>query len=112
MSAEQIKDSVSSSLVEYRMAIFYFCLFSVNALCSAMMIALANVTWATLDGQGKFMIAVALVWNWTNTIMAFASKQATRIKKTGEIFPLSDGDTQQFIKPTTGSVKPETKNEQ
>jgi hypothetical protein len=103
MSAAQIKDTLSTSLIEFRMAILYFALFSVNAFCSALMIALANVTWSTLDGQGKFMIYVALIWNWTNTVLAFMSKQATRLKQTGEIFP--SGDTQQFIRTETQSVK-------
>ena len=90
MSAEQIKTTLTTSLVEFRMAILYFSLFSVNAFCSARMIALANVTWSTLDTQGKFMIWVALIWNWTNTVLAFMSKQATRIKQTGDIFPPED----------------------
>jgi hypothetical protein len=77
-------------IIECRIAVFWFFLFSVNALCSALMIALANVTWGALDGQGKFMIVVALAWNWTNTIMAFISNSARRIKQTGELFPSTD----------------------
>jgi len=108
MSAEQIKSTISTSLIEYKMAIVYFVLFSINALCSALMIALANVTWSGLDSQGKFMIGVALIWNWTTTILAFMSKQATRIKQTGDLFP--SGDTQQFVRTETQSVKIEKPN--
>lgn len=98
MSVQQATDIVRLNVIEYRMAILWFFLFSINSLCSALMIALANVTWVTLDFQGKFMIVVALIWNWTTTIMAFLSAQAKRIKKTGDLFPIGEDDTQRFTK--------------
>lgn len=72
---------------EMRVAIFWFTLFSVNALCSAITISLLNATWRELDHQGKFLIVVGVIWNWTTTTMAFVSKESSRIKKTGEILP-------------------------
>jgi hypothetical protein len=108
MSVQQVKDTLTTSLIEFRMAIIYFALFSLSAICSALMMSLANVTWSTLDGQGKFMIVVATVWNWATTTMAFVSKQATRIKQTGSIFP--DGDTQQFTRIDTQQQKTEITN--
>lgn len=96
MSVRQITEVAKSNLVEFRIAIFWFCLFSVNSICSAILIALSNATWSELDPQGKFLIVIGIVFNWTGTIMAFVSKQASRIKQTGELFPA--GDTQQFTR--------------
>lgn len=99
MSLQDATETVKISILEYKMAIALFILFSLSALCSALMIALANTTWSTLDGQGKLMIVVAVIWNWTTTITAFILNQAKRIKKTGDILPLSEDDnTQQFTK--------------
>lgn len=72
------------------MAIFWFILFSCNALGTDIMVALTGAVWANMDGQTRFMIKVAIFVNWSGTIMAFISKQANRIKKTGEFFPESD----------------------
>lgn len=83
--------------VEFRMTIFWFILFSLNALGTSVLASLTGTDWATLDPQSKFMIVVAVLVNWTGTIMAFVSKQAGRIKQTGQIFPT--GDTQFFTKP-------------
>ena len=38
---------------EFRMAILWFCLFSINALCSCMIAALTGAKWETLDFQSK-----------------------------------------------------------
>ncbi len=84
---------------EFRMAIMWFFLFSVNALCSCMIAALTGAKWDALDFQSKFLIVVAITGNWTGTIMAFVSKQAQRMKKDGTPFPTGD-DTAFIPKPT------------
>lgn len=102
----ELMNKAKSSIWEFRVAIGWFIMFSINALCSAIMISLLNTTWSNLDGEAKFLIVVGVVWNWTNTIMAFTSKQAARIKQTGDIFPMS-GDTG-FVTKQTTNVSQET----
>jgi len=86
---------------EFRMAIFWFLLFSVNSLTTAINGALMGTQWSTLDGQTKFMIVFSIASNWTGTIMAFTSKQANRIKTTGDLFPLGGSSDTQFLQQTT-----------
>ena len=91
-----MSDMIESTRVkiwEFRMAIMWFFLFSVNALCSCMIAALTGAKWHELDAQSKFMIVVAITGNWTGTIMAFVSKQAQRIQKSGLPFPQIGDDT-------------------
>ena len=74
------------ALIEYKMAIFWFCLFSVNSLCTCIVASLVNCNWSQMDGQAKILFFLTVIANWTGTVMAFVSKQASRIKQTGEIF--------------------------
>lgn len=109
MSAQQAKDNISSAastLWEWRIAIIMFMLFSINSLCMITLASLAGADWVMLDKQAKFMIYIAIMGNWTGTILAFVSKQAARIKKTGEILP-EDGGTQ-FITRATQQTQSET----
>lgn len=62
------------------MQIAWFCLFSFNALCSAILTALAGTQWSDVDNQTRFMIAIGVAANWTNTIMALFSKAMSRVK--------------------------------
>jgi hypothetical protein len=78
------------TVIEWKMAIFWFCLFSLNALGSSIMAALTGAVWNELDSQSKFMIVIAVMVNWTGTIMAFISKQANRIHQTGNLLPAED----------------------
>lgn len=100
--------TAQASIWEFRVAIGYFVLFFINALCSAIMISLLNTTWSAIDGEAKFLIVVGVVWNLTNTMLAFVSKQAARVKQTGEIFPMSGTDTT-FQSRQTVSVETQTK---
>ena len=70
-----------------RIALLWFALFSLNSLGTAITAALVGADWATLDAQGRLMIYVAVTVNWTGTVMAFLSKEVSRIKQTGEIIP-------------------------
>ncbi len=85
-------DKARLAAIEFRMAIFWFFLFSMNALGTCVLASLTGTKWGTLDGQSKFLIIVAIFVNWSGTIMAFVSRAARRINQTGEIFP--QGDTQ------------------
>lgn len=93
----------------YRVAIIWFCLFSINALCTAIVVALVGCTWIALDFQSKFIIIIAIVGNWTGTIMAFVSKSAKKIEETGNPLDITQitGDTT-FVKKTDVSVAVQT----
>ena len=93
-----------ASIWEFRIAIFYFILFSGNCLGTAVLAGLTGVEWSTLDTQAKVLLGVAVAVNWSNTMLAFISKQATRIKQTGEVFPM--GDTQFISKPISQANPP------
>lgn len=86
MSMEKAK----LAILEYWLAIVLFVLFSVNALGTSILAASAGSVWSSLGTQEKFTICVAVVVNWTGTIMAFLSKAAQRIKATGELLPSGD----------------------
>ena len=102
-----IVNKTKNNIWEFRMAIAYFALFSVGALCTAIMASLVNSDWSAMNGQSKFLLFVAILGSWVNTILAFVSKQATRIKQTGELFP-DTSDTQTFIKQATANITQQT----
>lgn len=62
----------------YRLAFLWCFLFSANALGAAMIAALTGAEWSALTTQKKIMIGVAIMVNWTGTMMAFVSKAAKR----------------------------------
>lgn len=95
----EIVKATQASIWELRMAIGYFLLFSLGSLCTAIMASLVNSDWSAMNGQSKFLLFVAIIGSWINTILAFVSKQANRIKQTGEFFP--EGDTTFVGKQTT-----------
>ena len=108
MSAQQATDNISkagNAIWEWRIAILLFLLFSVNSLCMIILAALAGADWAQIDAQAKFMIYVAVLGNWTGVILAFVSKQAARIKNTGEIIP---DDGTQFLTRTRTDIQSRT----
>lgn len=70
---------VISAATEWRIAILWFILFSVNALCTSVMASLMGTNWAQLGEQQKFEICIAVAANWTGTIMAFLSKASGKI---------------------------------
>lgn len=67
----------------FRLALLYAVLFFLGSLCSTILGALANASWHDMDGQGKFMLVVAIAGNVINTFLAFVSKEAKK---------LADGD--------------------
>lgn len=85
------------------MAILWFVLFSVNALCTSMVAALTGSSWVLLDNQSRLMIVIAIIGNWTGTVMAFISKQSTRFSQ-GSTPPVNEPTN--FTQPTTTPSKP------
>lgn len=53
-----------------RLAILWFALFSINALCTAILGALSGAEWTELHLQARFLIVVSILASWTNTIAA------------------------------------------
>lgn len=74
-------EKIKLTAMEYKMAVFWFILFSVNSLCTSITASMAGSVWGNLDPQSKFTIIVAIVGNWTGTIMAYLSKQSQRTKQ-------------------------------
>lgn len=68
-----------NKLRPWRMAIIYAMFFSVNALCAAVINALTGADWSKLTTQARFVIALAILGSWTNTMMAFMSKKAQKL---------------------------------
>ena len=89
------------------LAIVWFCIFSINSLCSAVLISLIGTQWITMDGQGKFMVVAAVVMNWTNTLGAFLF---TMLKKADpvEFSDLPQTVSSQTIQQTNTVTKVET----
>jgi hypothetical protein len=63
---------------EWKIAAFWFVLFSVNSLCTCITASMAGSVWANLGPQDKFTVVISIIGNWTGTIMAFVSKQSKR----------------------------------
>jgi len=91
----------------YKMVFLMLVLFSINALASAIMLSFLNVDWSQLSPTSKFLIWVAVLQNWTGTLLAFFNKSISRVEQ-GR-FPIDTGDTnpQAFVRTTTETtVKP------
>lgn len=72
---------ITVAALEWRIGIFWFCLFSINSLCSAIIIAIEGKDWSAMSHGQRFIIVVLILMNWTNLLMAFLSKAAQRIKQ-------------------------------
>ena len=106
MSVQQATDVLSAAKVkvlEWYMACIWFVLFSIGALCTAILASLVNSDWDNMNHQSKFLMVVAIVGSWTNTMLAFFSKAAKKVER--QIMP---DDGTQFvtrIDSTTQTVK-------
>jgi hypothetical protein len=89
-------DKAKLAVIEFKIAICYFILFSINTLCSAIIISLTGKDWSTLKTQDHFLIIIAIIMNWTGTIIAFISQAARRIKQTN-----NNSDTQYWMNSST-----------
>ena len=87
----------------YRIAICWFFVFSLNALATAILAASIGTMWADLHYQDRFEIVLAIIVNYTGTMMAFMSKAAKKVEDGGSIVDLavsgsSNGGTQMITK--------------
>lgn len=85
-------DLFTSKTLALRMAIVWFCLFTVVSLCTSIITALYQLRWEVLDLQDKLMVGLLVLANWGTVMMAFLSKAMSRVQH-GE-FPIESGDTQ------------------
>ena len=107
MSTQQVGDAANAAkikILEWRMAILWFGFFTVVSLSASILASLQNTNYTGLDGQGKFMMVLAILISWGNTMMAFFSKAAKKVDQQ------INGDTQFItrVHAETDSVKVQT----
>jgi len=88
-----MKEALRSFAI-HRLTVGWVLLFSFNSLCASIMTALAGTDWATSDGQTKFLIVIAIIAGWTNTLMAFFNQAASRLKDGKGLLPDTSTETQ------------------
>lgn len=66
--------------IAWRMKIAWFFFFSGVSLAGALVTALTNTTWSTIDTQGKVLICLSVFITWGNTMMAFFSNTTKDIQ--------------------------------
>ena len=79
MSAQQILDVAKIKALEWKMAVCWFILFTVVSLASAISASLLNADYSVMTGQDKFLMYLAIIISWGNTMMAFFSKAAKKV---------------------------------
>jgi len=83
--------------LEWKMALLWFILFSVNSLGTCILSASAGSVWSNLGTQEKVTVVIAVFTNWAGSIMAFFSKSAKKVQSELE----SDDDEPAGIKTVT-----------
>lgn len=73
--------SARKTLVYYWLAYVYVFLFSLNSLSTAMIASLINTQWGSLNSTDKFLIVLAVVSNWTGTMLALVNKTLHRLQE-------------------------------
>jgi hypothetical protein len=69
-----------------------------NSMIMIILAALQGVTWKTLDGQTKFLIALTVLGNMSGVIVAYCKQMRSRIKAGKDPFDSGDSDPQAFTK--------------
>ena len=72
--------------IEMRLAIFWFCLFSVNSLLTCFVAAFTGPNWNTMSNQQLCLTYAMIVVNWTGTIMAFVKQTGKKIESHQPLF--------------------------
>lgn len=76
-----------STALQYRIAIFYGVLFSLNALFTAIIASFMNTEWSSLTETKKFLLVILILQNWTGVLIAFLNQTISRITNGGPILP-------------------------
>lgn len=89
-------NNIKKLALQYKVAIGFGILFSLNSLFTAILISFLNTDWSSLNGTSKFLLIVGILQNWTGTLLAFFNKTIARVEQ-GK-FPIDTGDTQIMTK--------------
>lgn len=81
MSAEKLGHAVKIKVLEWWAAAAWLFLFTTVSLCTAITASLVNSDWDNMNGQSKFLMFVAIIGSWGNTMLAFFSKAAKRVQQ-------------------------------
>ena len=63
------------------LSILYIVLFTIGSLSTSAMAALTGKHWSTLSGTDKTIICLAIIGNWSNSMLAFINQAITRIRQ-------------------------------
>ncbi len=85
-----------------KITIVWFILFSINSLCSSIIVGVTGKYWSQIDVQDKFVICVAITMNWTGLVMAFLYQAAKKVRD-GEN-PLIGSTEAATVRTTTETV--------
>lgn len=69
-----------NTLLRYRLMIFYVVVYSLNALATATVAALLNISWSELSGTKRFLIVVGIIGNWSGTMLALFNKARAELE--------------------------------
>lgn len=89
-------EPINSPLIN-RLTVLWVVVFSLDALCNAIVISLANTDWTTLNGTKKIVISAMILKTWAGAMIALFTQSASRIEKGKTIIPIGD-NTQQWTK--------------
>lgn len=89
-------DSKHQAKLYWAGVILYFLLFSFNSLATSLIAALIGVKWEVLTHQEQFLIAVAIVANWTGLVLVFVQKGMSRLVSGKP--PVATGETEHIAK--------------
>ncbi len=85
--------------VTLQMAIAFAVLFSIQSLCTCIVAAFVNTSWDEMSPFKHTMVIIAILGNWTTTLMAFLSKTMARLEAGKPL--IETGDTAMIAKTTT-----------
>ena len=85
--------------VTLQMAVAFAILFSLQSLCTCIVAAFVNTSWDEMSTFKHVMVCIAILGNWTTTLMAFLSKTMARLEAGKP--PIDSGDTTMIARTTT-----------
>jgi len=87
--------------VTLQMAIAFAILFSLQSLCTCIVAAFVNTSWDEMSTFKHVMVCIAILGNWTTTLMAFLSKTMARLEAGKPPIDVIEGDTPVIARTTT-----------
>lgn len=90
-------DNENSSLLN-KLTWLWVVFFTMDAVCNALIISLANVEWGSLSPTKRVLIGAMIGKTWTSSMIALFTQSAGRMEKGKPIIPIPSGDTEHFSK--------------